>query len=297
MRAWAEEDGTAFPPRDYWKSVAEPSKLRYRTIPRRDYARERMNGIPVDDDLQYTLLGLLILEDFGPGFTTEDVARAWQTYLPFACTAEDVALTNLRRGVPALQAADPDGVAPAAQACFMSEDRAHGSAGAVANPYNQWIGADIRADPWGYVAPGWPGSCAGLWRRRRSRRSLLQRRSRSKPRSDTPRCRKKRSSRRCGRYQRSGARPVLVMNSVCSCCFRRAREAAPATAFPPAAMTRAKTTMIPRSVSQRECTAQDSPSARRCSRSGMVVVGARGRVCFAVSVAECLRRAAPRSYT
>ena len=157
MRAWAEEDGTAFPPRDYWKSVAEPSKLRYRTIPRRDYARERMNGIPVDDDLQYTLLGLLILEDFGPGFTTEDVARAWQTYLPFACTAEDVALTNLRRGVPALQAADPDGVAPAAQACFMSEDRAHGSAGAVANPYNQWIGADIRADPRGYVAPGRPG--------------------------------------------------------------------------------------------------------------------------------------------
>ncbi|MFW5785919.1 MAG: ADP-ribosylglycohydrolase family protein [bacterium] len=154
MRAWADEDGTAFPPQDYWKSVAEPSKLRYRTIPRRNYARDRMDGIPVDDDLQYTLLGLLILEDSGPGFTTEDVARAWQTYLPFACTAEDVALTNLRRGIPALQAADPDGVAPAAQSCFMSEDREHASAGPVANPYYQWIGADIRADPWGYVAPG-----------------------------------------------------------------------------------------------------------------------------------------------
>lgn len=154
MRAWAEEDGTSFPPRDYWNTVAEPAKLRYRTIPRRNYARDRMNGIPVDDDLQYTILGLLILEEHGPAFSTEDVARAWERYLPFACTAEDVALTNLRRGIHPLEAADPDGTAPAAQACFMSEDRPHAGRGAVTNPYYQWIGADIRADPWGYLAPG-----------------------------------------------------------------------------------------------------------------------------------------------
>jgi ADP-ribosylglycohydrolase len=33
------------------------------------------------------------------------------------------------------------------------------------NPYSQWIGADIRADPWGYAAPGWPERAAELaWR-------------------------------------------------------------------------------------------------------------------------------------
>jgi len=32
----------------------------------------------------------------------------------------------------------------------------------IDNPYYQWIGADIRSDPWGYVAPGWPERAAEL---------------------------------------------------------------------------------------------------------------------------------------
>ncbi|MFN8378970.1 MAG: hypothetical protein U0452_09890 [Anaerolineae bacterium] len=40
-----------------------------------------MHSVPVDDDAIYTLLGLLILEAAGPGFTTEDVARARLQYL------------------------------------------------------------------------------------------------------------------------------------------------------------------------------------------------------------------------
>jgi len=35
-------------------------------------------------------------------------------------------------------------------------------AGVKANPYMEWIGADIRADPWGYAAPGWPEKAAEL---------------------------------------------------------------------------------------------------------------------------------------
>ena len=47
----------------------------------------------------YTILGLLIVEEFGPDFTTEQVGKAWLKYLPFACTAEKIALGNLKAGV------------------------------------------------------------------------------------------------------------------------------------------------------------------------------------------------------
>ena len=79
-----------------------------------------------------------MLEDYGPGFTIEDVGKGWLKYLPYACTAEDIALKNLKAGVPALQAAEVD------------------------NPFCEWIGADIRSDPWGYLAPGWPEKAAEL---------------------------------------------------------------------------------------------------------------------------------------
>jgi ADP-ribosylglycohydrolase len=96
-----------------------------------------MNGVPVDDDLAYTLLGLLVLEDHGPDFTTDDVGKAWLKYLPYACTAEDYALKNLQRGVPGRKAA---------RGSLQCE----------------WIGADIRSDPWGYLAPAWPERAAAM---------------------------------------------------------------------------------------------------------------------------------------
>ena len=36
-----------------------------------------MSGVPVDDDIAYTLLGLLIAEEYGPDFSTADVGTAW----------------------------------------------------------------------------------------------------------------------------------------------------------------------------------------------------------------------------
>lgn len=38
---------------------------------------ENIDGMPEDDDLNYPLLGLLLLRRHGTGFTTEDVARLW----------------------------------------------------------------------------------------------------------------------------------------------------------------------------------------------------------------------------
>lgn len=141
MAAQARENGDQFPPVDYWSNVAEPWELHYGTCARRDYLRGQLNGVPVDDDLMYTVLGLLLLEDAGPNFATDDAARLWIGCLPHACTAEEAALRNLRAGVPPDRAAEVD------------------------NPYQHWIGAAIRADPWGYAAPGWPERAADFaWR-------------------------------------------------------------------------------------------------------------------------------------
>lgn len=138
MQQFAKSIGDKFPPTDYWSAAWQPLAQRYGRSRGRDYTRAAMRGVPVDDDLAYTQLGLLILEEYGPDFTTEDVGRAWVKYLPVACTAEEVALRNLKAGAPARKAADKD------------------------NPFVQWIGADIRSDPWGWLAPGWPQRAAEM---------------------------------------------------------------------------------------------------------------------------------------
>ncbi len=141
MREWAEYCGDAFPPEDYWSAAKNPSDLRYGMSKCQTYTRSGIKGVPVDDDVTYTLLGLLILEDSGIHFTVNEVGKAWLKYLPYACTAEEIALDNLRKNISAEKAAEHQ------------------------NPYVQWIGADIRSDPWGYVAPGLPEKAAELaWR-------------------------------------------------------------------------------------------------------------------------------------
>jgi len=138
MKQLAEYNGQAFPPTDYWTYVDAPYQVRYGADARINYTRGGLKYVPVDDDMTYTVLGLLILEDYGPGFRTEDVGKAWVKYLPMACTAEKVALANLKAGVSWRRAGLKD------------------------NPYMEWIGADIRSDPWGYACPGWPEMAAEM---------------------------------------------------------------------------------------------------------------------------------------
>lgn len=141
MQNLAKENGQEFPLTDYWIYVFWPYCKRYNMSPREAYTRSKMNGVPVDDDIAYTLLGLLVVEKFGPNFTVEQNGKAWMKYLPMACTAEKIALDNLKAGIPARKAGERD------------------------NPYCEWIGADIRSDPWGYMAPGWPEKAAEMaWR-------------------------------------------------------------------------------------------------------------------------------------
>ena len=138
MEEWAAHIGDVFPPVDYWSRIKDEAGIRYGKNKCIEYTRGGLNGIPVDDDIAYTLLGLLIAEDNGVDFTVEDVGKAWLKYLPYACTAEDVALKNLREGISPYQASD------------------------INNPYCQWIGADIRSDPFAYMAPAYPEKAAKM---------------------------------------------------------------------------------------------------------------------------------------
>ena len=134
-----------YPLRGYWpvnpRGTLRPNAKHYGVTPRRRFLAPELQFVGADDDLAYTLLGLLILEEYGPDFTSDDVGRAWLKYLPVACTAEKAALDNLRKGLKPPETA------------------------AENNPYTDWIGADIRSDPWGYAAPGNLEQAAGFaWR-------------------------------------------------------------------------------------------------------------------------------------
>ncbi|GGU20324.1 ADP-ribosylglycohydrolase family protein [Streptomyces lavendofoliae] len=99
---------------------------------------ENIDGMPEDDDLNYPLLNLLLLQRYGPGFRTADVARLWLDELPAGrtFTAERVAYRNLLSGLePPLTASHR-------------------------NPFREWIGAQIRADVHGWTHPGDPAGAA-----------------------------------------------------------------------------------------------------------------------------------------
>lgn len=104
---------------------------------------ENIDGMPEDDDLNYPLLGLLLLERHGGAFTEDDVAQLWLTHLPGGrvFTAERAAYRNLL-----------DGYSPPECATYR-------------NPFREWIGAEIRGDVYGWARPGDPRGAAALaWR-------------------------------------------------------------------------------------------------------------------------------------
>jgi ribokinase len=94
--------------------------------------------VPRDDDIDWTILGLLMVEEHGAALTTDAIADFWLDRIPFTqtYTAERAAYRNLVRGLPSSSAATVD------------------------NPYREWIGALIRADIFGYVYPGRPAKAA-----------------------------------------------------------------------------------------------------------------------------------------
>jgi hypothetical protein len=46
-------------------------------------SRGRVRAMARDDDLDYTMLGLRVLETYGRGYTSADVAQEWLRGIPF----------------------------------------------------------------------------------------------------------------------------------------------------------------------------------------------------------------------
>jgi ADP-ribosylglycohydrolase len=131
------ESAGAYPLAGYFP--APKKKFDFFRAPRQ-FLRGGIRFAARDDDTDYTVLGLHILETFGRKFSTENVAHEWLLHLPYhlVYTAERVAYRNLVNDV----------WPPASATCD--------------NPYREWIGAQIRADAWGYVSPGRPAQAAEL---------------------------------------------------------------------------------------------------------------------------------------
>lgn len=107
----------------------------------RQFWANEVDGIsPSDDDTNYTVLCMKIVENYGRDFTAEDVMHGWLRWLPYlsTCTAERVAYRNAAAGM-----------LPPETALYK-------------NPYREWIGAQIRADFYGYINPGDPVTAAEM---------------------------------------------------------------------------------------------------------------------------------------
>jgi ADP-ribosylglycohydrolase len=83
----------------------------------------------------YEIIALISLEKYGLDLTATDIALEWVNLLKYdraVFTAEKVALNNIREGIYPPKS------------------------GTYNNPYFDFIGAQMRADIWGQIAPGCP---------------------------------------------------------------------------------------------------------------------------------------------
>ncbi|MGW5373359.1 ADP-ribosylglycohydrolase family protein [Streptomyces sp. NPDC004009] len=133
----------ALPLTDYLPEPADPADAAALRPEWRRCVRGRVRGSCRDDDVDYAVLGLHLLETHGFGFSTEQVGDLWLLRLPYlqTFTAERAAYRNLANGLKPPLTATYD------------------------NPYQEWIGALIRADVHGWTCPGDPRRAASLARR------------------------------------------------------------------------------------------------------------------------------------
>ncbi len=132
----------SYPLQDYF--LYAPDKINNNEYTFHSSAKEATRGnisyMARDDDLDYTILNLKLVEENGLNFSTEDVGEEWLLNLPYQMvyTAERQAYSNLVRGLKSPAAA------------------------IYRNPFREWIGAQIRADLFGYIVPANPELAASL---------------------------------------------------------------------------------------------------------------------------------------
>lgn len=101
----------------------------------KDYIREPNT---YNDDITFEIAFLDAFKQKGYNLTSKDIALSWVSLIPCGWSAEEIALRNLRAGLM-----------PPESAKFN-------------NPFNEWIGAQMRGAICGMVAPGNPLLAAEL---------------------------------------------------------------------------------------------------------------------------------------
>lgn len=91
-----------------------------------------------NDDITFEIAFLLAMNEYGRKTEAAQIAEYWVSLIPFAWSAEDIALKNLLLGI----------MPP--------------FSGMINNPYKEWIGAQMRGAVCGMVAPGNPLEAARL---------------------------------------------------------------------------------------------------------------------------------------
>lgn len=140
-----------WPIQDY---LSQPAAFAFGRGPHPDWVdtvRESIRFVAPDDDLNYTLMGMLVLEQHGLDFTRRDLLRLWMHHLPpsFTFGPERTVLTRASLDSLTFDWAEP-------------EDDALERWVTTLNPGDEACGAMIRADAYGYACPGNPALAARL---------------------------------------------------------------------------------------------------------------------------------------
>ncbi len=148
IRAALEAEGR-WPLSDY-PTLAVLDRLPMRIGQWAETAGDQLRWVAPDDDLNYTIIGMLVLERFGLDFTVEQLRDVWVQQLPMVAVFGPERTMLARAALHGLDAGAPDTAAEWASSL---------------NPRDEWCGALIRADPYGYACPGDPETASALaWR-------------------------------------------------------------------------------------------------------------------------------------
>lgn len=112
--------------------------------------RGNIRAVAADDDIHYRLLGTRVLEQYGPGFTHDDLFEVWSLNIPPAWTWGPERTALLGQGLERHHLFSEAGL-PATVRDVL-----------YLNPGDEMCGALIRADAYGYACPGNPALAAQL---------------------------------------------------------------------------------------------------------------------------------------
>ncbi len=117
-----------------------------------DTRRGHIGYVACDDDLNYSIMGLMALEKYGATFTHEQLRWLWLENLPALWQWGPERTVNCKSAVHTLWDGSKD---PVPFADWVE----------VCNPGSEACGAAIRADAYGFACPGDPARAAALaWR-------------------------------------------------------------------------------------------------------------------------------------